>query len=119
MGGGHSTVEATEGTATSTWDQGRVRHRAQEEGAKLWAREGAQFQGIASWHVRVLERAARRELNEQAQQGWASIVKMEGPRLQPAHGMSFWGGTGGTGADSGQVNVFATDGGGRGQEGAG
>ena len=55
-----------------TWAQGRVRHRSQEEGAKFWAIEGVQSQGIATWHVRVLERAARRELHEQAQQGYTT-----------------------------------------------
>ena len=63
----------------STWDQGKVRHRSQEEGAKIWVREGVQMRGIVSWNVRVLERSARRELQDQAQTGWDSIVAMEGP----------------------------------------
>ena len=37
------------------WDRGWLQFRAQEEAAKLWAREGIQALGIACWHVRVLE----------------------------------------------------------------
>ena len=70
-----------------TWDQSLVRLRSQEEGAKLWDREGVQIRGIVSWHVRVLERAARRELQDQAQQGWASIVTMEGPERLSSRAM--------------------------------
>ena len=62
-----------------TWEQGRVRYRAQEEAAKLWAKEGGQSIGIACWHVRVLEQAARRDLHTQAQQMWARIAALEGP----------------------------------------
>ena len=63
----------------SNWDQGRLRLRAQEEAAKLWAKEGVQSLGIACWHVRVLEQAARRGLHAQVQQEWAHIVGLEGP----------------------------------------
>ena len=38
----------------SNWDQGRLRLRAQEEAAKLWAKEGVQSLGIACWQVSVL-----------------------------------------------------------------
>ena len=37
------------------------------------------MRGIVSWNVRALERSARRELQDQAQTGWDSIVAMEGP----------------------------------------
>ena len=33
------------------WDQGLVRHRAQEEGAKMWQGEGAQIWSSITWHV--------------------------------------------------------------------
>ena len=61
------------------WDQGLVRHRAQEEGAKMWEGEGVQVQGIISWHVRVLEKVTRQELLGQAELEWAGIVAAEGP----------------------------------------
>ena len=54
------------------WEQGRVRYRSQEEMARRWAKEGDQFLGIAGWHVRALEQAARRELHTQAQQGYTT-----------------------------------------------
>ena len=38
-----------------------------------------QFLGVVGWHIRVLEQAARRALNEQVQQRWANIVAWEGP----------------------------------------
>ena len=37
--------------------------------------------GIACWHVRVLEQAARRGLHAQVQQEWAHIVEREGLAL--------------------------------------
>ena len=50
------------------WDRGWLQFRAQEEAAKLWAREGIQALGIACWHVRVLEQKTRRVLHAKVQQ---------------------------------------------------
>ena len=61
------------------WDQGLVRHRAQEEGAKIREGEGAQMRGIVTWHVRVLEKVAGQELQGQTAMEWAGIVAAGGP----------------------------------------
>ena len=80
VGGGHSAVVLLL-HYPCTWKQGRVRYRAQEEAAKLWAKEGVQSLGIVRWHVRVLEQAARRDL--------CTRVRGTSPSHQPDHGKPF------------------------------
>ena len=63
-------------------DQGRVQHRAQEEGAKIWEGEGTQIRGIIEWHVTGIERVARKGLLGQAELEWSCIAATELPERQ-------------------------------------
>ena len=59
------------------WDQGRVRYRAQEEGATIWDGEGSQVRGIIEWHLTCKESIAREGLLGQAELGWSSVEAAE------------------------------------------
>ena len=61
------------------WDRGWLQYRAWEEAAKLWARDGDQVLRMVCWHMRVLERSARRAVRAQVQQARTQIVGLEGP----------------------------------------
>ena len=115
VGGGHSAVVLLL-HYPCTWKQGRVRYRAQEEAAKLWAKEGVQSLGIVRWHVRVLEQAARRNLCTQAQQMWSHMIASEGPArvTRQTTGSLFEAervGLEGVGGDTREDHFFSTDGG--------
>ena len=61
------------------WDRGWLHSRAQDEADRLRARQGKQWQRIASEHVRVLEIHERQAEHVQTPQGWFNIVKPEEP----------------------------------------
>ena len=124
MGSGHRTVEAKEGTTTTV-----PGHMGPRQGKAQGTGGGGQSVGQRGSRVSRDSKLARQASGAVSQTG----AKRTGPtglgkhrtnggtrpRFQPGHGKSFWGGTGGAGADLGRGTVPAADGSVGGQEEAG